>query len=374
MLCQTGLRVFPDAVVMVTLSEVARRAKVTAATVSNVLRNREKVRPETAERVLSAIRELGYRPNLNARALAEGRSSTLALMLSNIANPFYPEFVLAAERAARREGYFLMVCNTDDDAEIGRAYLTQIAGTLAEGVLVLNTDIAINELCESAAIGAPIVLSLWEHPEAPPAVPCVAVDFSHAGALAAKHLLELGHRDIGMLVGDGCGGLQDARAMGFREVIRAAGIEPDNAAVLEIRDTIDAGYAACMQLLANASGLTAIFATNDLLAIGAIQALTTLGRRVPEDVSVIGITDIQLAHQVRPALTTVAINTTAIADLSIELLIRLMQKGSAEASPAMVLGPQPTLVVRESTCRNAKAQTRAVTKTSKKAKTKVKTS
>ncbi|WP_429321144.1 LacI family DNA-binding transcriptional regulator [Paraburkholderia sp. GAS448] len=358
---------------MVTLSEVARRAKVTAATVSNVLRNREKVRPETAERVLSAIRELGYRPNLNARALAEGRSSTLALMLSNIANPFYPEFVLAAERAARREGYFLMVCNTDDDAEIGRAYLTQIAGTLAEGVLVLNTDIAINELCESAAVGAPIVLSLWEHPEAPPAMPCVAVDFAHAGALAAEHLLELGHRDIGMLVGDGCGGLQDARAMGFREVIRAAGIEPDNAAVLEIRDTIDAGYAACMQLLANAPGLTAIFATNDLLAIGAIQALTTLGRRVPEDVSVIGITDIQLAHQVRPALTTVAINTTAIADLSIELLIRLMQKGSAEASPVMVLGPPPTLVVRESTCRNAKAGTKAGTKISKKAKTKVKT-
>ena len=96
-----------------------------------------------------------------------------------------------------------MVCNTDDDAEIGRAALTQIAGTLAEGVLVLNTDIAINELCESAAVGAPIVLSLWEHPEQLPALPCVAVDFAHAGALAARHLLELGHRDIGMLVGDG---------------------------------------------------------------------------------------------------------------------------------------------------------------------------
>lgn len=150
---------------MATLSDVARRANVTAATVSNVLRNPDKVRPETSERVMRAIRELGYRPNLNARALAEGRSPTLALMLSSIANPFYPEFVLAAERAARRAGYFLMVCNTDDDAETGRAYLTQIAGTLAEGVLVLNTDIAINELCASAAVGAPIVLSLWEHPE-----------------------------------------------------------------------------------------------------------------------------------------------------------------------------------------------------------------
>ena len=111
----------------------------------------------------------------------------------------------------------------------------------AEGVLVLNTDIAINELCQSAAVGAPIVLSLWEHPEQLPALPCVAVDFAHAGALAARHLLELGHRDIGMLVGDGCGGLQDARATGFREVMREAGLEPDDAAVLQIPDTIDAG-------------------------------------------------------------------------------------------------------------------------------------
>src|ERR1700759_4800892 len=160
---------------MVTLSEVAKRAHVTAATVSNVLRNREKVRPETAERVLKAIADLGYRPNLNARALAEGRSSTLALMLSNISNPFYPEFVLAAERAARRAGHFLLVCNTDDDAEIGRAYLNQIAGTFADGVLVMSTHTAINEFCAPSPPRAPILLSMWDPPGAPPAMPCVAV-------------------------------------------------------------------------------------------------------------------------------------------------------------------------------------------------------
>jgi DNA-binding LacI/PurR family transcriptional regulator len=270
-------------------------------------------------------------------------------MLSSIANPFYPEFVLAAERAARRAGYFLMVCNTDDDAEIGRAYLTQIAGTLAEGVLVLNTDIAINELCESAAVGAPIVLSLWEHPEQLPALPCVAVDFAHAGALAARHLLELGHRDIGMLVGDGCGGLQDARATGFREVMREAGLEPDDAAVLQISDTIDAGFAACVELMEREPHLSALFATNDLLAIGALQALATLGRKVPDDVSVIGITDIQLAHQVRPSLTTVAINTEAIAQASIELLIRLIHEPRGDAPPPAVIAPLPTLVRRQST-------------------------
>src|SRR5689334_21485912 len=97
---------------LVTLAEVARRAKVTGATVSNVLRNPQKVKPETAERVLAAIRELGYQPNLTARALASGRTSTLALMLTNVTNPFYPEFVRAAEREARKRGYFLLVCHT----------------------------------------------------------------------------------------------------------------------------------------------------------------------------------------------------------------------------------------------------------------------
>jgi DNA-binding LacI/PurR family transcriptional regulator len=333
---------------MATLSDVARLANVTAATVSNVLRNPDKVRPETAKRVMRAIRELDYRPNLNARALAEGRSTTLALMLSSIANPFYPEFVLAAERAARRAGYFLMVCNTDDNAEIGRAYLTQIAGTLAEGVLVLNTDIAINELCESAAVGVPIVLSLWEHPERLPAMPCVAVDFAQAGAIAARHLLELGHRDIGMLVGDGCGGLQDARATGFRAVMQEAGIDTGAAAVREIADTIDAGFEACLDLMTRMPDLTALFATNDLLAIGALQALATLGRKVPGEVSVIGITDIQLAHQVRPSLTTVAINTEAIAQASIELLIHLIRDPHGDVPPIVTV-PAPMLVCRQST-------------------------
>ena len=115
----------------------------------------------------------------------------------------------------------------------------------------MNTDIAIDELCVSAMHSAPILLAMWEHPEAPPALPCIAVDFAHAGTLAAGHLLELGHREIGMLIGDGCGGLQDARSNGFRAALREAGIETDDAAILEIRDSIDSGYAACMQLMAN---------------------------------------------------------------------------------------------------------------------------
>src|SRR5438067_12689095 len=119
---------------MPTVREVARHAGVTPATVSNVLRNRGRVGEATRQRVLEAVDALGYRPHLTARALAEGSAPTLALMVSSIANPFYPEFALAAERAARKNGRFLIVRNTNEDPLIARAYLDQIAGTLSEGV------------------------------------------------------------------------------------------------------------------------------------------------------------------------------------------------------------------------------------------------
>jgi len=106
---------------MPTLNEVALHAGVTSATVSNVLRNKGRVGEQTRQRVLDAVAELGYRPHLPARALAEGRAPTIALMVSSIANPFYPEFALAVENALRREGRFLIICNTDGDPKTGRA-------------------------------------------------------------------------------------------------------------------------------------------------------------------------------------------------------------------------------------------------------------
>src|SRR5450830_1610409 len=178
---------------MTTLSEVALLAGVTSATVSNVLRKRGKVGAATRERVLNAVAALGYRPHLTARALAEGRAPTLALMVSSIANPFYPEFALAVERAARKNGRFLIVCNTNEDPVISRAYLDQIAGTLSDGVLVMNANLALEDLKKTEQRGAPVVLCMWEKPDAPPELPCIAVDFHEAGAIAARHLIGLGH-------------------------------------------------------------------------------------------------------------------------------------------------------------------------------------
>ncbi|GLU31361.1 LacI family DNA-binding transcriptional regulator [Trinickia caryophylli] len=332
---------------MVTLAEVARHAQVTAATVSNVLRNPQKVKPSTVERVMVAIRELGYRPNLTARALAEGRTPTLALMLSNISNPFYPEFVLAAEREARKRGYFLLVCNTDDDSAITRAYLGQVAGTLAAGVLVMNTDLAERELGEVSKKGVPVVLCMWEQVRASLALPCVTVDFAAAGALAAEHLFALGHRKIGVLVGEGSGGPQSVRLGGFGQALAARARNLAPAAVEHAHDSIEGGYEAAAAMLRSRPALTAIFATNDLMAIGAMQAAADMGRRVPDDLSVMGLTDIPLARQFRPALTTVRFPTAQIAARSIVLAIDMLN--GEQPLHSIFAVPSPELVVRGST-------------------------
>ncbi|GLU30195.1 LacI family DNA-binding transcriptional regulator [Trinickia caryophylli] len=336
---------------MATINEVARLAGVTPATVSNVLRNRGRVGESTRQRVREAIDTLGYRPHLAARALAEGRAPTLALMVSSIANPFYPEFALAVESEARASGHFVIICNTNSDPAMGRAYLEQIGGTLSEGVLVMNANLDFADLHATQARGAPVVLCMWERPDEPPGLPCVAVDFVLAGRIAGQHLLGLGHRRIGAIVGSKASGIHTPRHEGFVSAMQAAGHAFDERLTHHAPDTIQGGYDAAHALLSEHPDLTALFATNDLPALGAIHAAADLGREVPRDLSVVGITDIQLARESRPALTTVAVPTEEAAREAVALLRSLIATGASDPAQgaAVCRTSAPQLVVRGST-------------------------
>jgi DNA-binding LacI/PurR family transcriptional regulator len=289
----------------------------------------------------------GYRPNLMARALSEGKSSMLALVLPDIVNPFYPEFVRVAERVARQRNYFLMVCNTDERPDIGRAYLQQIAGTLADGVLVLHAGIGAADIHAMKTRHAPIVLASEEEVDLANAVPHVVVNFQRAGEIAAEHLLQLGHQNIGVILGQGLEGMQVGRFAGFEARLRQAGLVLAPQHICSSPDTIKDGYEAALKLLDATPALSAIFATNDLMAYGASQALADRGIRVPQDISLVGITDIQLARNMRPALTTVSLAIEAMATLSINLLLDLIANPAHE--PHIVYVPDPQLVVRQST-------------------------
>jgi len=336
---------------MSTLVEVGRLAGVTPATVSNVLRGRGRVSDATRERVLAAVQQLGYRPNLNARALVEGRPHTIALIVSSIANPFYPEFALAVEKAVRKRDYFLLVCNTNNDPAQEAAYLDAVGGSLAQGVLVMNADfVRVDELLALRRRGVPVVLCMWEKPDEAPELPYIGVDFHQAGVIAAEHLLKLGHTRIGAVVGSEPTGNHIWRYRGFCDALARAGVAHPPEEVRFGGDTIDAGRNAAHGLLAAVPDLSAIFVSNDLPAIGVLQAAADLGLEVPSDLSVIGITDIQLAHQVRPALTTVAVPSEEAAELAVQLMMEVIED-SNNSVPRHAMTSVPQLVVRDSTAR-----------------------
>ncbi len=335
------------------MDDIARLAGVSGATVSNVLRNRGSVGAETSARVREAARRLGYRPNPFAQALAKGRAPTIAMFFSNIANPFYAQFALEAERAARRRSHFLLVCHASNpDGTLDAAYLGAVAGRLSAGLVILGSDLGHADLLSAVPAGVPAVLSLWEDATAFPSLPCVTVDFGLAGRLAAEHLVALGHRRVSVIAGGSAGHLvHSARFAGAIAGLREAGLAPGPDAVATGEDTISGGYRAACRLLDGSPRPTAILATNDLLAIGALQAAAERGLPVPGRLSVLGITDIAMAAEMRPALTTVDIDTHRIAEASVNLLLDLIADPGGVPPVALRVVGAPRLVRRASTAR-----------------------
>ena len=335
---------------MATIKEVAAHAGVTPTTITNVLRGRGKTSELTRQRVLDAVALLGYRPNLTARALVERKAPTFALIVTCITNPFYPEFMLHVGEAARRRDRYLIVCNTDYEAGKETRFLDEVAGSLSDGVIVANNpNLDIEQLKQVVARGTPVVIDLWEDPETHPGIPCLAFDGRRAACMATEHLVGLGHREIGAIIASPKSGIHSMRYKGFRDVLRSAKINCPASAVRYCEDTFEGGRDAAIELLAAMPNLTAIFVSNDLAALGVLDAAASLGLSVPKDLSVASITNIMMASQSRPALTTVAIPTASMAARGIELLIEI-QDGK-HPSPPMECNQDLELIVRGSTAK-----------------------
>jgi DNA-binding LacI/PurR family transcriptional regulator len=328
---------------MTTLDDVARHVGVTSATVSNVITGKGSVSENTRSRVFAAIEELGYQPNLVARGLARKKTFTLALVLLTIANPFYAEIAEEIERVARQRGYQLLLCNTHKDTTIGREHLKALSGRWVDGLLVMGGSLSVPDMLAAARRGQPLVLCVPSENEQNAALPVVDIDFHHAGELAARHLLELGHHRTAVIVEAPSHAL---RWEGFRTALATSGVALPTEYVQYGDSTMQSGYQGTEALLELPIRPTAIFATNDLMALGAVEAALDHGLRVPGDLSVVGLDDIMLGAHVRPPLTTVAIPKQELAKQAIELLLRYID--SAESEPVS-LTVRPHLVIRHST-------------------------
>lgn len=333
--------------VKTTMSDVARHAGVDVSTVSRALNERtaKMLRTETVERVLAAASELGYQPNVLARGLRTQRSHTVGMLLPDLTNPFFPPIVRGLEDALDAGGYTLIVANTDNDARRETRSLQSLVGRQVDGLVVATSHVDSDE--GSKAVGAlPVVLVNRRGTDE--SVPAVLPDDEAGIALMVRHLVDLGHRHVAHVAGPDDTSTGRTRAAAFATYAAEAGVyDPDMVESTGIFG-VDDGMAACERLLARHPEVTAICAANDLLAIGCLRALRAAGRRVPEDVSLVGFNDMPLVDLIDPPLTTVRIPQYEMGRQAGELLLKLLENPRARRRRKPV-SLAPTLIVRHST-------------------------
>lgn len=331
---------------MPTMKEVARIANVSVQTVSAVINEKPGITEETRLRVMEIVRELDYRPYWVAQSLRTRQTKTIALLISNISNPVFATIASAAEDFAYGAGYSLVVYNTHDDVEREARYLRMASERWVEGLIFVAAQDNIERLNALASSGIPAV-AIDRLPERYTG-PVVTLDNREAGRLAAQHLLDLGHREIAHISGPLRLRLARERLEGFRITIQEQGLKVGAVVGGDGNWECEDGYLAMKKLLAAATPPTAVFCANDRMAIGAIRAAIEAGLCVPEDLSVIGLDDLEVAQYQNPPLTTVRQSFAALATRAVQLLLEIMS-GREPYEMQVVLSP--TLVVRHSTAK-----------------------
>jgi LacI family transcriptional regulator len=319
-----------------TITDVARRANVSTATVSRVLSGGGGARDETRDRVLTAARELGYRPSGVARSLRQRATRTLGLIVTDIENPFFPELVRTVEDAARERGYAMLLCNASDDPEREAGYLELLVDRWVDGVVIAASSLGVRHREWLLAADLPIILVNSVDRQID--LPTIASDSVMGGRIATEHLLGLGHRRFGIITAGPRNLDAPDRVTGARSALRAAGIPTASEHVVIEEATVEGGQRAAAAILATDPSVTAIVAYNDLTAIGAMRAIRARGQRVPQDVSVIGFDDVHLAAYVDPPLTTIAQSTAEMGRWAVDELTRRLARPVPDSEPGSGAG------------------------------------
>lgn len=329
---------------MSTIKDVAALAGVSFTTVSHVLNNTRPVSAEARARVLAAVDEIGYLPSAVARSLRKSETKIVGVLVPNVQNPFFAELVCGVEECCRQAGYSVFLCNSDNDPKNQQQYMRTLLEKRIDGLLL------------SSAGDSEALAGLFRHAS----VPAVTVDRLVPGARAdrvsvnnqlgaheaVRHLLSLGHRRIGCVSGPAEFEVTQERVAGWRRALQEAGIDARPEWLVESDFSSAGGHQAVKSLLRRQPELTAVFAGNDLMALGALRAAAELGLNVPRQLSVVGFDAIELGSFIHPALTTVG---CSIKDLGREAGRALIERIEHPQAPLKDLQLTPRLVLREST-------------------------
>lgn len=314
-----------------TIHDVAERAGVSIATVSRVLSGNPKVRADLQDQVFAAATAVGYRPSHVARSLRLRTTHSLGLIVTDIVNPFFPELVRSIEDRARELGYTLILCNGAEDPEREAAYLEVLLERQVDGIIIASSSITNRQRVWLATSPVAVALVNCDAPRS--GLSTISSDNRAGARLAIEHLLALGHRRLGYIAGRVREGHREGRDMvsadrlaGVRDAMAAARRKTPSVTVVAGDPHGPGGEAAMEAMLERAPETTGVFAFNDLMAMGALLAARRCGRRVPDEMSVIGFDGLDLGAYADPPLTTVAQDVRTMGHRAVESLVALVRK------------------------------------------------
>lgn len=329
-----------------TIRDVAALAGVSAATVSRVLNGAPDVGADYRDRVLAAVADLGYRPNGAARSLRTRATAVLGIIISDITNPFFTAMVRGAEDAAQRVGYSVILANTDEDLEKERQYLAVAAAEQVAGVILSPASSTKTTIGELAERNIAVVTVDRRLPGA--GLDSVTVNNYRAAREATTHLLEAGCQRVGIIAGLSRTTTGSRRLAGYKAALREAGVKPDPGLIASADFRVGGGYQATRSLLRRREPPDGLFIANNLMTVGALEALAEEGVQVPDDLAIVGFDDTAWSTALRPALTVVSQPTYELGQRAAELLL---ERVGGASPPPRDITLQARLIVRGSSQR-----------------------
>lgn len=328
------------------IKDIAKAAGVCEATVSRTLRNPDIVSEKTRKKVLAVVEQMDYTPNSLGASLRQGSSRNILVMLPDITNPYFSPIVRAIEQEAIAKRYSVLLGDTLDDPKLEHAFANMVRSRQADGVIINSQRIPFDYLRrpEKASRLPPIVSAseIVDEEE----IPRVVVDNVEVGRTATRHLLELGHRRIGLIAGPADLRTTKDRMLGFHEEMQKAGLKVDPQAIFYGDYSTESGIEGVQKLMLRPDRPTALFCLGDLVALGALHILRELGFRVPDDISVIGVDGISMGRYSAPPLTTVAQPMEQIGKTCMATMIDLIEGRAPENK--LILLPHE-LIIRKTT-------------------------
>jgi len=333
----------------ITIKDIARIAKVSHTTVSRALNNKSRIHPQTKEKILSIARELNYQPNFFARSLVTKRTKILGLVITTIANPFYTELAQGIETTARSLGYNIILCSTDYELSNEKQNIDMLRSKGVDGIIFTSAHIGDPNIIELAEEGFPMILvnRRTYHPTVREKVDYVGVDNIFGGFLAVEHLIRLGHERIGIIGGSSESSVGFERLEGGKKALETYGLEAREDYFLEGDFLKESGYQGGKRFLRMDKPPTAIFATNDYMALGTYQAIVEEGVRIPEEIALVGFNDIEFTSMRGIDLTTVGQKKYEMGALAVKKLVERIKGEGTESSKEVIL--EPELIIRR-TC------------------------